>query len=267
MFSRNDYSGKNIYYGVREHAMAGISNGLASAGLLPFASTFLVFSDHMKPSIRMSALMDLPVTYVFTHDSISLGEDGATHQPVEQLAFFRTMPNVTVYRPCDANEVIGVYKTIMKESSGVSIISLSKTVLPILETTKATDVSRGAYVVRAERRKLDGILISTGEEVHSAIEVAERLETKGLDIRVVSMPCIERFLENNSEYIDEVLPVGKKKIVIEAASSISWNRIVFNPKYLITLDQYGASGKRVDVLEKFGFDVDSLEAKVEELLK
>lgn len=265
--SYKNYSGQNIYFGIREHAMGAILNGLALCGYRVYGSTFLSFSNYMMPAIRMSAMLNLPITYIFTHDSISLGEDGATHQPVEQLAFFRTMPNVTVYRPCDANEVIGVYKTIMKENNGVSIISLSKTVLPILETTKATDVSRGAYVVREERRKLDGILISTGEEVHSAIEVAERLETKGLDIRVVSMPCIERFLENDSEYIDEVLPVGKKKIVIEAASSISWNRIVFNPKYLITLDQYGASGKRDDVLEKFGFDVDSLEAKVEELLK
>ena len=265
--SYKNYSGQNIYFGIREHAMGAILNGLALCGYRVYGSTFLSFSNYMMPAIRMSAMLNLPITYIFTHDSISLGEDGATHQPVEQLAFFRTMPNVTVYRPCDANEVIGVYKTIMKESSGVSIISLSKTVLPILETTKATDVSRGAYVVRAERRKLDGILISTGEEVHSAIEVAERLETKGFDIRVVSMPCIERFLENDSEYIDEVLPVGKKKIVIEAASSISWNRIVFNLKYLITLDQYGASGKRDDVLEKFGFDVDSLEEKVEELLK
>ena len=265
--SYKNYSGQNIYFGIREHAMGAILNGLALCGYRVYGSTFLSFSNYMMPAIRMSAMLNLPITYIFTHDSISLGEDGATHQPVEQLAFFRTMPNVTVYRPCDANEVIGVYKTIMKENNGVSIISLSKTVLPILETTKATDVSRGAYVVREERRKLDGILISTGEEVHSAIEVAERLETKGFDIRVVSMPCIERFLENDSEYIDEVLPVGKKKIVIEAASSISWNRIVFNPKYLITLDQYGASGKRDDVLEKFGFDVDSLEAKVEELLK
>lgn len=265
--SAKNYSGKNIYFGVREHAMGAILNGLALCGYRVYGSTFLGFSNYMIPAIRMSAMLNLPITYIFTHDSISLGEDGATHQPVEQLAFLRTMPNVTVYRPCDANEVIGVYKTVMKENKKTSIISLSKTVLPILDTTKATDVSKGAYIVREEKRKLDGIIISTGEEVHSAIEVANRLETKGIDIRVVSMPCIERFLENSSEYIDEILPVGKKKIVIEAASSISWNRIVFNPKYLITLDHYGASGKRLDVLKEFGFDVDSLEQKVEKLLK
>lgn len=265
--SSKNYSGKNIYFGVREHAMGAILNGLALCGYRVYGSTFLGFSNYMIPAIRMSAMLNLPITYIFTHDSISLGEDGATHQPVEQLAFLRTMPNVTVYRPCDANEVIGVYKTVMKENKKTSIISLSKTVLPILDTTKATDVSKGAYIVREEKRKLDGIIISTGEEVHSAIEVANRLETKGIDIRVVSMPCIERFLENSSEYIDEILPVGKKKIVIEAASSISWNRIVFNPKYLITLDHYGASGKRLDVLKEFGFDVDSLEQKVEKLLK
>lgn len=262
-----NYSGKNIFFGVREHAMGAILNGLALCGYRVYGSTFLAFSNYMMPAIRMAALLNLPVTYIFTHDSISLGEDGPTHQPIEQLTALRSMPNVEVYRPCDANEVMGVYKTIMKKNNGVSVISLSKTVLPILDTTKVTDVEKGGYVVREYMRKLDGILISSGEEVHLAIEVAERLMTKGIDIRVVSMPCIQNFLENSPEYIDEILPVGKKKIVIEAASSMSWNRIVFNPKYLLTLDEFGSSGKREDVLKKYGFDVESLEQKIENLLK
>lgn len=262
-----NYSGKNIFFGVREHAMGAILNGLALCGYRVYGSTFLAFSNYMMPAIRMASLLNLPITYIFTHDSISLGEDGPTHQPVEQLVSLRSMPNVSVYRPCDANEVMGVYKTVLKNNSNVSVISLSKTVLPILDTTKVTEVEKGGYIVRECMRKLDGILIATGEEVHQAIEIANRLITKGIDVRVVSMPCPQKFLENDPEYIDEILPVGKKKIVIEAASSMSWNRIVFNPKYLLTLDQFGASGKREDVLQKFGFDIDSLEEKIENLLK
>lgn len=266
-FSVENYSGKNIFFGVREHAMGAILNGLALCGYHPYGSTFLSFSDYLKPAMRLAAMMDLPITYILAHDSISVGEDGATHQPVEQLAALRTMPNLEVFRPADANEVIGVYKTIFEKESGPSAITLSRNVLPILETTKISDVKRGGYVVFDSERKLSGILIATGEEVHQAIEVAKRLATKGLDIRVVSMPCIKRFEEQDQEYIDEVLPVEVRKIVIETATSNSWHSLVFNKKYLITLDEYGASGKKEDVYKKYGFDVDSLEEKIENLLK
>lgn len=266
-FTSDNYSGKNIFFGVREHAMGAILNGLALCGYHPYGSTFLSFSDYLKPSIRMSAMMDLPVTYIFTHDSISVGADGATHQPVEQLASLRVTPNLEVFRPADANEVIGTYRAIFEKESGPSVIALSRNTLPILETTKINEVSKGGYTVFDPERKLSGILIATGEEVHLAIEVAKRLKTKGMDIRVVSMPCIKRFEEQDQEYIDSVLPVEVRKIVIEAASSMSWNSIVFNKKYLITLDQYGCSGSKEEVYKKYGFDVDSLEEKVENLLK
>lgn len=266
-FTSENYIGKNIFFGVREHAMGAILNGLALCGYHPYGSTFLSFSDYLKPSIRMSAMMDLPVTYIFTHDSISVGPDGATHQPVEQLASLRVTPNLEVFRPADANEVIGVYRAIFEKESGPSVITLSRNTLPILETTKISEVAKGGYTVFAPERKLSGILIATGEEVHLAIEVAKRLKTKGMDIRVVSMPCIKRFEEQDQEYIDSILPVEVRKIVIEAASSMSWNSIVFNKKYLITLDEYGASGSKEDVYKKYGFDVDSLEEKVENLLK
>lgn len=266
-FSSEDYLGKNIFFGVREHAMGAILNGISLCGYRTYGSTFLSFSDYMRPSIRLAAMMDLPVTYIFTHDSISVGEDGATHQPVEQLTSLRAMPNIEVFRPADANEVIGAYKVVVEKSSGPSVISLSKTNLPILDATKVSEVSRGGYVVFDSGRKPAGILISTGEEVHLAIEIAKRLQIKGIDVRVVSMPSISRFQEQSSEYIDEVLPVEVRKIVIEAGSSLSWNRIVFNKKYLITLDQFGTSGKRLDVYKKYGFDVDTLEEKVEDLLK
>ena len=204
---------------------------------------------------------------IFSHDSISVGEDGPTHQPVEQLLGLRSIPNLEVFRPADANEVIGSYKAIMEKKSGPAVITLSRNELPILNTTNAGGVSKGGYVVYDTERKADGIVIATGEEVHQAIEVAKRLLVKGIAIRVVSMPNLNRFLEQDEEYIEEVLPVEIRKIVVEAASSYSWNRLIFNDKYLITLDQFGASGKKDDVYKKFGFDVDSLEAKVEELLK
>ena len=247
--------------------MAAIVNGISLVGFRSYASTFLAFSDYMRPAMRLAAILNLPVTYIFTHDSISIGSDGVTHQPVEQLTSLRAMPNLEVFRPCDANEVIGTYKTIMKKKNGPSVISLSKTKLPILETTSSSGVEKGAYIVKDEQRKLDGIIISSGEEVHQAIEVSKRLNTKGIDVRVVSMPSIKRFLDQEDSYKEEILPVGIKKIVIEAGSSLSWNRLIFNKKYLITLDTFGDSGSRDELYEKYGFDIKSLEEKIENLLK
>ncbi len=266
-FSASNYLGKNIFFGVREHAMGAILNGLALSGFRVYGSTFLSFSDYMKPAIRMAAMMKLPVIYIFTHDSISVGEDGPTHQPVEQLLGLRSIPNLEVFRPADANEVIGSYKAISETVSGPSVITLSRNKLPILETTNVVGVSHGGYVVFDTERKPSGIVIATGEEVHQAIEVAKRLLVKGIAIRVVSMPNLNRFLKQDEEYIESVLPVEVRKIVVEAGSSFSWNRLIFNDKYLITLDTFGASGKKDDVYKKFGFDVDSLEEKIENLLK
>ncbi len=266
-FSANNYLGKNIFFGVREHAMGAILNGLALSGFRVYGSTFLSFSDYMKPAIRMAAMMKLPVIYIFTHDSISVGEDGPTHQPVEQLLGLRSTPNLEVFRPADANEVIGSYKAISETVSGPCVITLSRNKLPILETTNVVGVSHGGYVVFDTERKPSGIVIATGEEVHQVIEVAKKLLVKGIAIRVVSMPNLNRFLKQDEEYIESVLPVEVRKIVVETGSSFSWNRLIFNDKYLITLDTFGASGKKDDVYKKFGFDVDSLEEKIENLLK
>lgn len=266
-FSSEDYLGKNIYFGVREHAMGAILNGLALHGFRPYGSTFLSFSDYLKPSIRMACMMNLPVIYIFTHDSISVGEDGPTHQPVEQLLSLRTMPNLDVFRPADTNEVIGTYKAILEKKSGPAAICLSRNTLPILATAKANEVERGGYVIFDSIKKPQGIIIATGEEVSISIEVAKRLRTKGLDIRVVSMPNLGRFLKQDDDYIESVIPVEVRKIVVEAASSYSWHGLIFNSKYLITLDEFGASGKKQDVHKKYGFDVDSLEEKIENLLK
>ncbi len=266
-FSFDNYLGKNIYFGVREHAMGAILNGISLCGYKTYGSTFLSFSDYMKEPIRLAAMMRLPVTYIFTHDSISIGQDGPTHQPIEQLASLRSIPNLEVFRPADANEVIGTYKLITEKSDSPSVISLSKTNLPILKTTKVNEVSKGGYVVYDSGRKPAGIIIATGEEVHLATRVAKRLQGRGIDIRVVSMPCISRFLEQSDEYKEEILPVEVKKIVIEAASSMSWNKLIFNDKYLLTVDEFGSSATKEGIYKHFGYDIKTLENKVEELLK
>ena len=266
-FQRDNYLGKNIYFGVREHAMGAILNGLALCGFRPYGSTLLSFSDYLKPALRLAAMMDLANIYVFTHDSIGVGEDGPTHQPIEQLLMLRSLPNLDVFRPADTNEVIGSYKAIFHKEHGPSAIALARNVLPILEETKANEVEKGGYVVLDTIDKPNGIVITCGEELHLVLEAVKNLKTKGVNIRVVSMPNLERFLAQDDEYKESVLPVEIRKIVVEASSSFSWNRLVYNSKYLITLDEFGASGPATDVYKKFGFDVESLEEKIDNLLK
>ena len=215
----------------------------------------------------MAALQNLGVFYIFTHDSISVGEDGPTHEPVEQLNNLRTTINLKTYRPCDGNEVIGSFKDIMENDHCPSAIVLSKNSVKPLEETSVNSVKLGGYIVRNEQRSFDGILISSGEEVSLAVEIAELLAVKGFDLRVVSMPSLGIFLEQTPEYIDKILPVEKKKIVIEKAPGVIWNKLIFNDKYIISQEEYGVSGKRDDVLKKFGFDIDTLEEKIENLIK
>ena len=247
--------------------MGAISNGLALCGFRPYASTFLSFSDYLKPAMRLTAMMNLSNIYIFTHDSISVGEDGPTHQPIEQLLALRTLPNLDVFRPADANEVIGSYKAIFEKESGPSAITLARNNVPILEETKANEVEKGAYIALDTMKKPMGIIMSSGEELHLVLEVAKRLKTKGIDIRVVSVPNLGRFLKQSDEYIEDLLPVEVRKIVVEASSSFSWNKLIYNSKYIITIDEFGASGKKEDVYKKYGFDVDSLEERIEQLLK
>lgn len=265
-FSTENRSGKNIFFGVREHAMGAIMNGLALCGFRPYGSTFLSFSDYLKPAIRMACMMNLPVVYIFTHDSISVGEDGPTHQPVEQLNMLREMPNLDVYRPADANEVIGAYKNALMNNKP-SVIICSRNTTPILEITKVNEVEKGGYIAYEPMKKPDGIIISSGEEVHTALEVAKNLAVKGIQIRVVSMPNLINFLHQDDDYIESVIPVEIRKIVFETSTTYIWSRIVFNSKYIIGLDEYGLSGSKNDINKHFGFDVDSIERKVETLLK
>lgn len=265
-FSADNRNGKNIFFGVREHAMGAIMNGLALCGFRAYGSTFLSFSDYLKPSIRMACLMNLPVVYIFSHDSISVGEDGPTHQPVEQLNMLREMPNLDVYRPADANEVIGAYKNALMNNKPSAII-LSRNTTPILENTKVNEVEKGGYIAYEPIKKPDGIIISSGEEVHIALEVAKNLMVKGIQIRVVSMPNLITFLNQDDDYIESIIPVEIRKIVIEASTTYIWSRLVFNSKYIIGLSEYGLSGSKKDLYEHFGFDVKAIEEKVENLLK
>ena len=261
-YSSDDLKGRNIFFGVREHAMGCIMNGLALSGFRAYGSTFLSFSDYLKPAIRMATMMNLPVIYIFTHDSVSVGEDGPTHQPVEQLSNLRTIPNLDVYRPADANEVIGAYKNALKNNKPAAII-LSRNKTKILENAKVNEVEKGAYIAYEPIKKPNGIVMSSGEELHQVLQVAKNLEVKGMYIRVVSVPNLITFLNQD----DEIIPVEIRKIVVEASTSYIWSRLVFNSKYIIALDNYGFSGSKEDIYKRIGFDVESLEEKIENLLK
>lgn len=265
-FSKKSPSGRNINFGIRENSMASIANGIALTGLTPFASTFLSFSDYLKPGVRLSAMMDLPVIYIFSHDSISVGEDGPTHEPIEQLVSLRSVPNLDVYRPGDANEVIGAYKSILTNRKPASLI-LGRNKVRIEDSTSSKGVNKGAYIVKKEFNDLDGIIIATGEELELAIDVYNSLLEKGYNLRVVSMPCMEVFERQNEEYKNEILPKDVKTFVIEASSSYSWYKYVKDDNYLFTIDTFGASGNRKDVLEKFGFTKENISSKIENILK
>lgn len=265
-FSASTPNGRNINFGVRENAMASIANGMALSNITPFVSTFFAFSDFLKPGIRLSALMDLPVIYVFSHDSISVGEDGPTHEPVEQLAALRCMPNFDVYRPADANETIGAYKAVLELRKPAAIV-LGRNKVTIDENTSSSDVIKGAYIVRKEKKDLEAVIISSGEEVELAIKVYDALLEKGYSVRVVSMPSMSRFEKNEESYKREILPASVKTFVIEASSSISWYKYVKNDDYLFTIDTFGASGKRDDILRKYGFTVNKITKDIEKLLK
>ena len=263
-----DFSGRNINFGVREHAMGAILNGLALTGFKPFGSTFLSFSDYLKPAIRMSALMHLPVTYIFTHDSVNIGQDGPTHQPIEQLAMLRSTPNLMVYRPCDVKELIGCWNKILHSYRTPSALVVSKSEIATFKNTSIEETEKGGYIVRKEHNQLHGILIATGTEVQTALFIAEELyNQEQLDLRVVSMPIMQEFTRQSEEYQESILPFGVRRAVIEAGTSYGWHQFVYNKKYLITLDNYGVSGTRDEVLSYLSFMYSDIKDRVLRLFK
>ncbi len=258
-FSPENYAGSNIHFGVREHGMAAALNGMAlHGGLRPYGGTFFIFSDYMKPSMRLSSLMNLPVTYVLTHDSIGVGEDGPTHQPIEQLAVFRAQPNFITYRPADNIETAaGWYLALNRKDTPVGLI-LSRQGLPNIEGT-SKDALKGGYIVKNEKDKLDLILIGTGSELQLAYEAAQILEEKDIGVRVVSMPSMELFEEQSEEYKNSILPKNiTKRVAVEAAISFGWHKYVGLEGKVISIDSFGASAPAKQLFEKFNITVDNV---------
>ena len=259
--SPTQYDGRNVHYGVREHAMGAVMNGMAAhGGIIPYGGTFLVFSDYVRPAVRLSALMKQQVIYVFTHDSIGLGEDGPTHQPVEHLVALRSIPNLLVFRPADATETAAAWKVALEQKNRPSAMALSRQNLPIIDRSTAPSadmVAKGAYIVSdASKPTPDVILIATGSEVSLAMKAQKELEAQGKATRVVSMPCRELFDEQPQAYKDGVLPPAvKARVSIEAGSSLGWHKYVGDGGSVIGIDTFGASAPANILMEQYGFTV------------
>ncbi len=258
-FTKDNYSGSNIHFGIREHAMGAALNGIAlHGGLISYAGTFLVFSDYIKPAIRLSALMKLPVTYVLTHDSIGVGEDGPTHQPIEHLAMLRSIPNFVTFRPADSRETAAGWKVAITSKDRPVGLILSRQGLPLLDGS-GDDARKGAYIIKEEKNEIDIILLASGSEVSLAIEAAEKLEEQSIGTRVVSMPSWELFEEQSEEYKEKVLPSGKRKrLAIEAAGELGWYKYIGLDGDIIAMTSFGASGPGNELFDKFGFTVDNI---------
>ncbi len=264
-------SGRNIHYGIREHAMGSIMNGLChTPGLIPFAGTFFVFADYMRPAIRMAALMGLAPIYVFTHDSIGLGEDGPTHQPIEHLASLRAMPNLTVIRPADANETVEAWKAAIANRQGPTALVLTRQGLPTVDRSRfaaADGLQKGGYVLAAEAGELQLILIATGSEVQHALAARETLQAEGIGTRVVSLPSWELFDAQDSDYRAQVLPAAcSKRVAMETAATFGWERYVGCAGSIIGMEGFGASAPAGELMKHFGFTAENFVAKAKELL-
>ena len=264
-------SGRNIHFGVREHAMGAILNGLAhTPGLRPFGGTFLIFADYMRPPMRLAAMMGIAPVYVFTHDSVGLGEDGPTHQPVEQLPGLRAVPDLTVIRPGDANETAEAWRLAIANRTGPTALLLSRQNLPILDRGKfaaATGMRRGGYVLAREEGSLAAILIASGSELHPAVEARELLQREGVGTRVVSLPCWELFEVQDPDYRAEVLPADcTVRVAVEAAAPLGWERYVGTAGAVVAMPGFGASAPGGQLLKHFGFTDENIAVRVRALL-
>ena len=265
-FSAGNYVGRNIWFGVREFSMGAALNGiLLHGGTRGYIGTFFVFADYVKPAMRVAALSKLPTIYVYTHDSIAVGEDGPTHEPIEQLAAFRATPNTNVFRPADGNEVAAAWKTALEDTTRPSLLVLSRQNLPVLEHSLElafNGVDKGAYVVSPQEGEVpEGILIATGSEVSLAVEAQKVLRETGHDVSVVSMPAMNRFEEQSKEYQESVLPSSvRKRVAIEMGASLGWHRYVGFDGELVTIDKFGASGNGNTVMKEYGFTVENVVA-------
>jgi transketolase len=270
-FQKETPSGRYFRFGVREHAMAGISNGIAlHGGIQPYAGTFLIFSDYLRPSLRLSALMEQPVVYVFTHDSIGLGEDGPTHQPVEHLMALRTIPELTLIRPADANEAAEAWGAAIRHTEGPIALALTRQTLPIFDRTElagAEGLHRGAYILREPMGQPDAVLIASGSEVQHALGAADELEADGIQAQVVSMPSWEFFEEQPEAYREEVMPPSvDARVSIEAGVTQGWGRYVGDKGTTIGVDRFGTSAPGSTNMEKFGFTAETVMTAVHSVI-
>jgi len=271
-FSPADYSGRNFHFGIREHAMGAILNGMALyGGLIPYGGTFMIFSDYMRPTIRLAALSEIRPIYVFTHDSIGLGEDGPTHQPVEQMASLRAIPGLINIRPADANETVFAWKAAIENRKGPVALALTRQGLPVIDRTKyapAEGTLKGAYVLKDSHGTPDLILIASGSEVSLALSAADELDKKEINTRVVSFPSWELFEMQGDDYKESVLPKNvKARLVIEAGIKQGWEKYIGDEGKAITIDKFGASAPAKILFEKYGFTVENVVAKGLELIK
>ena len=271
-FEAGSYNGRNFHFGIREHAMCSILNGLSLSKIRPFGSGFLIFSDYSRPPMRLAAIMEIPVIYVFTHDSIGVGEDGPTHQPVEQLASLRALPGFIVLRPADANEVTEAWRVIMQLHHEPAALILSRQALPTIDRSKyasATGLVNGAYVLAdAPEGKPEVILMATGSEVSLCLSVYEQLSAEACKVRVVSMPSWELFEKQSAEYRESVLPSEvTARISVEQASTFGWSQYVGHAGKSIGMKTFGASAPLKELQKKFGFTPDALITAARELLQ
>ena len=273
MKARGDYlptdkSGSNMHFGIREHAMSAIVNGMyLHGGLIPYCATFAVFSDYMKNAMRMSALMELPVIYILSHDSIGVGEDGPTHQPIEHLTGLRAMPNMKVYRPADGRETTASWIDAISGKEP-SCIVVSRQTLPMLEGT-GDKAFKGGYILADSAKKTpDAIIIATGSEVVLAMDAKKALMEEGIDVRVVSMPCVEVFEKQSDKYKESVLPASvRARVAVEAGATMCWYKYVGMDGKVIGIDTFGASAPAKKLFEKFGFTVDNVKSAVKDVIK
>ena len=271
-FAKGDYANRNLHWGIREHAMGAASSGMAlHGGVRPYAATFFTFTDYVRPAIRLAALMELPVIYVMTHDSIGLGEDGPTHQPIEHLASLRAMPGLTIIRPCDANETAEAWRVAIERLDGPTMLVLTRQGLPVIERSnknKADALAHGAYVISPESgNSPQAVLVATGSEVHLAMEAQNALTAEGIDARVVSMPSWELFREQSPSYKDYVLPPGvKAKVAIEAGATMGWREWVGDGGAVIGIDRFGASAPYKEIYAHFGLTAENVVAQTKALL-
>ncbi|HLS35666.1 MAG TPA: transketolase [Bacillota bacterium] len=267
-FSKDNYAGRNIWYGVREFAMAAAANGIAlHSGLKPYVGTFFVFSDYLRAAIRLSAIMQVPVTYVLTHDSIAVGEDGPTHEPVEHLAAVRAMPNVSVIRPADGNETKAAWRLALEATTHPTLLVLTRQNLPTLENTEQLayeGVKKGAYIISdSEQETPDALLLATGSEVQLAIKAQQELKTQNVDVRVISMPSWDRFEKQDEAYREKILPKEvTARLGIEMGSSLGWHKYVGDQGAVLSVDTFGASAPGEKIIEEYGFTVENVVKQV-----